>query len=201
MTASAHRPLAGYIRGLLPVAALRELLVGNLSYKAALDLTGGGVSRRIHHSGIATETLVGFVPFPQVPREIIVGRLPLAQRVVPAVALHAVGESWRANPMLVTKDYLLRYEGVQLEADWIDVLVNLAARLTSPRVRRHGVDEVAWMIALRWEIWERQEMTWPQRCHDLARALNREEGDELTPNTLLRKCERLGLIHRDNKRS
>jgi hypothetical protein len=192
-------PLAGYICGSLSTKILHDLLAGGRSFNSALGTANGGKAYRVHYTKITLQTLVGFILLPDYPRETIVARLPFANQVVPAVSLCVAGDGWAASPMLVTQDQLLRHEGVELRADWIHVLVNLAAQLKSPAAHCRGVDKAAWMIALRWETWERLAMTWPQRCKDLAAALGLEEEDELFPNSLLRKSERLGLVRRDKK--
>jgi len=186
----------GFIRGTLPTPILRELLSGNRSLRSALEAGGNRTEYRIHFSKLPAETTVGFIPFPEHPREIIAARLPFASAVVPTVALRACEPDWVVSPQWVSIEQLVRCEGVVMKADWIDYNINLAARLSNATTRAVGIDPELLGIGAAWDRWGREDMTWPARCKDLARISNQPE---LASNTLEIKCRRLGLLRSDNK--
>jgi hypothetical protein len=196
MNASPSTSFPAVIRGDLSTPILRELLLGNRSLRSALEAGGNRANHRVYYTKVAPETTVGFIPFPEHPRQIIVARLPFTNAVVPAVELRPGRLDWAAFPQMVSWEQLIQYEGVALKADWIDCLINLAATLKNPKTHRLGVDKTLLAIGAAWDRWEREKMTWPQRSKNLARITNLPE---LARNTLEVKCKRLGLIRSDNK--
>ncbi len=192
----AVRPV--YVRGGLRTPTLRKVLCGSQSFEDALTDNGNKPVQYVHYSKVAPETLVGFVPHPERPREIIVARLPFTQQYVPAVWLSVGAEDWTADLEFVSRERLLRYEGVTLHADWLTHLVAQATSLQSTTVRDRGVDPILHAIGVAWERWESEGMTWKERAKDLVRLTSE---DELTPNHLQIMCKRHGLIRRDNKAS
>lgn len=196
MTTSPPAVRPGYVRGALSARALRRVLRGSQSLEDVLTHHGSKPPQQVHYDRMTSGTLVGFLLHPEQPREIIVAMLPFTRQTVPAITLLSSSADWEAVPQLISKDYLLRHEAVALRADWLSYLINLAVTLENAMTRSLGVDKTSLAIGTAWERWEHDNLTWPQRCSDLARLTGLEE---LKPNTLLNKCKRGGLLHGDNK--
>jgi hypothetical protein len=88
----------GYVRGGLSTKTLRGILSGVQTFEGALTHDGGKPAKYVHHSHVAPETIVGFVPYPELPREFIVARLPFTQQMVPAISLRLSDPDWEAEP-------------------------------------------------------------------------------------------------------
>jgi hypothetical protein len=186
----------GYIRGSLSMGRVREVISEGRNFEAALAMSGKEATPPYHCSRVAAGTLVGFIPCRNYPCDILVARLPFAQQMVPAVSLRPMVEDWEADLHLLSKDHLLRHEGVIIKADWVTYLVDLAATLQKEATHLLGVDKTLLAIGKAWERWERENMTWPARCQDLARLTRLQAIDT---NTLMQKCKRHGLVRRDKK--
>ena len=50
-------------------------------------------------------------------------------------------QDWLAYPQLVSREQLVRYDGIALKANWIDYLINLAATLIIRKLLSLGVDK------------------------------------------------------------
>ena len=198
MIASASDIRPGYVRGGLPAQIVRQILLGERTLENALTNGGNKLAQYVHYSQVAPETLVGFVTYPEHPREIIVVRIPFARQVVPTVILRPAEQDWEPSLQLLSKDYLLRHEAIIVRANWLDHLVNLAGTLENRKTRAFGVDKTLLAIGAAWERWESKGMTWKERAEDLARLTGL---DEMTPNHLHVTCKRRGLVRRDNKAS
>ena len=198
MIASPPSVRPGHVRGEMSTRALRRVFRGEQSLEDARADGGTKPPQYVHYSQVAPGTLVGFVPYPEQPRAVIVARLPFTQRYVPAVWLSVGSEDWTADLEFVSRERLLRYEGVTLDADWLTHLLALATSLQSATIQKRGIDPALHTIGVAWERWETKGMPWKERAEDLARLTGL---DEMTPNHLQVMCKRHGLVRSDNKAS
>ena len=194
MIASASDVRPGYVRDSLSIATLRDILSGVSNVEATHALGINGAEPYVHHSRLPSGTLVGFIASHEQPREITVARLPFNQPMIPAVTLRPARRYWEPDPQLMSKNFLLRDEGIVLKADWLDYLVDLAEALAKSKSPLLGIDKTSLAIGAAWEWWEKENLPWLDRCRDLARITH---SSEPTPNTLLTICKRGGLVRRD----
>ncbi len=174
-------------RATLNAQLLVALLKGGLSWRQAIRQAAPVTpSERT-----GRPVILGFVPNTELPSEILITNAPLRGSMIPVASLaHRLGR-WVACPQIMKADRLQEYEAVAVAPhDWIVALAALAAGLRVTGDWR-DLDFWPWTIAAAWPDWEAQDFRWNERAKDLA---VRTGSIALSPNSLLVKCGRLGLV-------
>jgi len=91
---------------------------------------------------------------------------------------------------MVSTKWLTEREVVAIEpTDWLVTLGQLTLELRG-RPDWQSLDLAPWEIAAAWPHWRAADLSWAERANGLAARLGM---NPLSANTLMRKCERMGL--------
>jgi hypothetical protein len=187
---STHIHQTRRISAKINTALLAEFLNRKLGYRQMFCKASPSSNTGMRAGVLPDGMVLGFIPNVDYPSDILVVPTPLSDTMVPTAAISNRDGAWQISPQIVKVDRLFEYAVIEIEKTaWLSAVTTL---VTDFRVRRdwRGIDEAAWMIVAAWPNWEAAALSWEERAADLARRLGI---NPLSPNTLLRKCERMGL--------
>lgn len=182
--------LAGVVRATLDATKLAPCLSGEKLWEATFREARRGAFKGMHLARLPAGTLIAHIPDPRYSREIICTVTPVKEGMVPSFSLKYENGDWRVRPQILMGDCFEQHALIEIErTDWLNAACIQMLGLRSAKATWEP-DMTLWEIVSAWPSWQRRGMTWPQRADDLAARLGTVA---LSPNTLLRKCERMGL--------
>ena len=169
---------------------LAEFLSGKLGYHQLLRNAAPSSNTGMRSGVLPDGMVMGFIPNPEHPSDILLVPAPLRGTMIPTAALSIRAEVWHISPQIVRADRLAEFEAIEIEkSDWIMAISKILKDFSAQRYWRDVAADV-WAIVSAWPKWEAARLSWKARAADLAKRLG---AIPLSTNLIQQKCTRMGL--------
>jgi len=187
---STHIHQTRRISAKVTTSLLADLLNGKLGYRQMLRKASPSSNTGMRPGLLPDGMVLGFIPNPEHPSEVLVVPAPLRDTMIPTGALSLRAGVWHISPQIVKVDRLTEYEAIEIEnTDWVSAVTHLILDFRARRSWR-DVEADLWEIVAAWPEWQAAGLSWGDRAEDLATRLGTVP---LSTNALLVKCRRMGL--------